>query len=135
MKNLTEYITEAGFDSNAQMSKNREIINKYFTDFTISAAFPIKRQKNYKKYFDYMYRCEISKKEEIDKFYDALCRMYDETGQEYKQKDIDRRKEIDKNHWNSCLELNKELAKTMGISPDSMPVQSLSFSIRTNPDF
>ena len=94
MKNLAEYITEAGFDSNAQISKNREIINKYFTDFTISAAFPIKKQKNYKKYFDYMYRCEISKKEEIDKFYDALCRMYDETGQEYKQKDIDRRKEI-----------------------------------------
>ena len=50
MKNLAEYITEAGFDSNAQISKNREIINKYFTDFTISAAFPIKKQKNYKNW-------------------------------------------------------------------------------------
>ncbi len=29
MKNLTEYINEAGFDSNAQITKNREIINKY----------------------------------------------------------------------------------------------------------
>lgn len=135
MKNLTEYITEAGFDSNAQMKRNREIINKYFTDFTISAAFPIKRQKNYNKYFDYMYRCEISKKEEIDKFYDALCKMYDETGQEYEQKNIDKRKEIDKNQWNSSLELTKELAKTMGVPVDSMPVQSLSFGIRTNPDF
>ena len=43
--------------------------------------------------------------------------------------------EIDKNNWNSCLELNKELAKTMGVPADSMPVQSLTFSIRTNPDF
>ena len=59
MKNLTEYIIEAGFDSNAQMAKNREIINKYFTDFTISAAFPIKRQKNYKKYFDYIHYFHI----------------------------------------------------------------------------
>lgn len=65
MKNLTEYINEAGFDSRAQIAKNREIINKYFTDFTISAAFPIKKQKNYKKYFDYMYRCEISKKKKL----------------------------------------------------------------------
>lgn len=135
MKNLTEYITEAGFDSNAQMKKDREIINKYFTDFTISAAFPIKKQKNYKKYFYYMYRCEISKKEEIDKFYDTLCKMYDETGQEYKQKDIDRRKEIEKNQWNASFELTKELAKTMGVPADSMPVQSLTFSMRTNPNF
>lgn len=61
--------------------------------------------------------------------------MYDETGQEYEQKNIDRRKEIDKNQWNSSLELTKELAKTMGVPVDSMPVQSLSFGIRTNPDF
>lgn len=135
MKNLTEYITEAGFDSNAQKAKNREIINKYFTDFTISAAFPIKKQKKYKKYFDYMYRCEISKKEEIDKFYDALCKMYDETDQEYKQKDIDRRKEIEKNQWNASFELTKDLANTMGVPVDSMPIQSLTFCIRTNPDF
>lgn len=133
MKNLSEYITEAGVDP--QIAKNREIINKYFTDFTISAAFPIKRQKNYKKYFDYSYRCEISEKEEIDKFYDTLCKMYDEIGQEYKKENIDRMREIDKKQWASCLELNKELAKTMGVAPDSMPVQSLSFCIRTNPNF
>ena len=135
MKNLMEYITEAEFDSSTQIKKNKEIINKYFTDFTISGAFPIKRQKNYKKYFDYMYRCEISKKEEIDKFYDALCKMYDETGQKYNQKDIDRRKEIEKNQWNASFELTKDLAKTMGVPVDSMPIQSLTFSIHTNPDF
>ena len=61
--------------------------------------------------------------------------MYDETGQEYKQKDIDRRKEIEKNQWNASFELTKDLAKTMGVPVDSMPVQSLTFSIRTNPDF
>ena len=33
MKNLTEYITEAGFDSNAQIAKNREIINKLLNAF------------------------------------------------------------------------------------------------------
>lgn len=134
MKNLTEYITEAGFDSHAQIRKNKEIINKYFSDFTISAPTPIKRQKNYEKYFDYIYRCEISKKEEIEPFYKALCKMYDETGQKYNKESIDRQMEFDKKQFGANLELNKKFSDSFGIPMDSMPVASIPFCIQTKPD-
>lgn len=132
MKNLTEYISEA-YDP--QLSKNKELIDKYFSNFTISTPHPVKRQKNYKKYFDYGYRCEIFKKEQIEPFYDALYKLYDEIGQKYKKEDRAKTIELEKKTFDLCLAKTKEFSDSLGISMDNMPVASIPFCIQTKPEY